>query len=107
LRRAFVLDRNDIATLAEAMYLDPNWLFFDYGIEVVSDKKAILRVTKCLAQLGRLRSGKSIFACRPVDEAYHVGFAREFNPNIKVRCHFPPPEQYSGNFWCEWEFTIG
>jgi len=83
-----------------------SWLFFDYTIEQVSDTEAIFQVKNCLAQTGRLRVGRNIFACRRVDEGYFTNFIQVIDPRIKIECEFSPPDKYFTDLWCRWRFYI-
>jgi hypothetical protein len=106
LLKAFPWEKRGIPTLVRAIRFAPSWLFFDYSIEQISDTDAVLQVKKCLAQTGRLKGGKNVFACRKVDEGYLTNFARVIDPKIKVTCDFAPPEKYFDNLWCSWRFSI-
>jgi len=106
LLKAFKWEKKGISTLVEAIRHAPSWLFFDYSIEQVSDKEAIFQVKNCLAQTGRLKIGRNVFACRRVDEGYLNSFAQRIDPKIKVKCDFSPPDKYFDNLWCSWRFYI-
>lgn len=106
LLKAFKWNENGIPTLVKAVKLAPSWLFFDFSIEQVSDQEAVFEVKNCLAQTGRLRIGKNIYACRKVDEGYLTSFAQAINPKIKVKCEFSPPDKYFDNLWCRWHFRL-
>ena len=103
---AFKWDKKDMSTLIKALRLAPSWLFFDYTIEQISDIEAIFQVKNCLAQTGRLRVGRDIFACRRVDEGYLTNFVKVINPGIKIECEFSPPDKYFTDLWCRWRFYI-
>jgi hypothetical protein len=33
-------------------------------------------------------------------------FAKEFNPDIEVKCNVCPPDEHPDDLWCEWEFAM-
>ena len=63
LQGAFGLAAPGIPTLIKAIGLDPLWLFFGYEVDQLSVTLAVMRVTDCLAQKGRLRGGKDNLWC--------------------------------------------
>ena len=105
LLKAFDWKEQGIAKLVKALNHAPSWLFFDYSVDQVSENEALFQVQKCLAQTGRLRGGRTIFACRSVEEGYLASFANAIG-TIKVECEFSPPDKYSEKLWCSWRFRL-
>ena len=107
LLNTFKWEKAGIPTLVKALARAPSWLFFGYSIDQLSETEAVLQVTKCLAQTGRLRGGRGVFACRSVEEGYLTSFARAIDGTIEVTREFGPPERYSEDLWCSWRFRVG
>lgn len=105
LLKGFAWKEQGIAKLVQALKYAPSWLFFDYSVEQVSETEALLQVQKCLAQTGRLRGGRGVFACRSVEEGYLSSFASAIGA-IKVEREFGPPDRYSEALWCSWRFRL-
>jgi len=76
----------------------------DKHIEVTQDR-AILRNIRCRVQNTRKSNGLSEFGCKPVRYGFLAAFAKEFNPEIVVKCIVCPPDSHPEELWCEWEFT--
>ncbi|PNX45352.1 MAG: hypothetical protein BV459_08655 [Thermoplasmata archaeon M11B2D] len=76
----------------------------DKHIEVAQDR-AILRNIRCRVQNTRKSKGLSEFGCKPVRYGFLAAFAKEFNPEIVVKCIVCPPDSHPEDLWCEWEFT--
>ena len=106
LLKTFNWDKESIPTLIKALKYAPSWLFFDYSIEQVSETEVVFQVKNCLAQVGRLRGGRGVFACRRVEEGYLTNFVQVIDPKIKVKCDFCPPDKYFDSLWCSWHFYI-
>jgi hypothetical protein len=105
--RSFDLGQKPIPALVTAIEIDPAWLSWGYQVELVSNTKAIFRVTECTAQQARLRSGRDINPyCQRVDFLYFKTFAQVIDPRINVKCNFGPPNNYSNDLWCEWCFYL-
>jgi len=105
LQKAFSLGEG-IPALAKALELDPGFLYYEYIVKQTSQTTAIWRVTSCLAQEGRIKSGRELLDCRRLDEPYLTNCAQVFCPGIRVRCEFCPPERHSADVWCEWHFSL-
>jgi hypothetical protein len=77
----------------------------DKEIEV-SETKGVFRTLKCRVQKTRVAKGLGEFSCKGVRGGYLEAFAREFNPDIEVKCNICPPDGHPDDLWCEWEFSI-
>jgi Family of unknown function (DUF6125) len=74
--------------------------------EIVIEKDhALIQNVRCRVQNTRLRKGLKEFGCKPVRFGFLKAFAKEFNPNIVVKCTVCPPDNHPENLWCQWEFT--
>ena len=95
----------DIPSMIRAL-LYTTWAF-DLEDKQVSIKKdhAMIRNVRCRVQNTRLSKGLKEFGCKPVRYGFLKAFAKEFNPEIVVKCIVCPPDQHTENLWCQWEFS--
>ena len=99
-------DDNPIRTLVKTLQADCMFCIYGPEITVLTDNKAILRITDCRPQKARVRDGKGEFNCRPVDLAFFKSYAKAIDPRIKVTCLVSPPDEHPPEFWCEWQFEF-
>ena len=106
LKKLFEISGNDIASMIKALRLS-GWTLDleDKEIDVKKDK-TILRNVKCRVQNTRIKKGLTEFGCKPVRWGFLKAFAKEFNPDIEVKCNVCPPDKHPDDLWCEWEFAI-
>jgi len=106
IKNLFEIKGNDVATVINALRYS-GWAMDleDKEINVEKDK-AVLRNVKCRVQNTRLKKGLTEFACKPVRWGFLKAFAKEFNPDIKVKCNVCPPDEHPDDLWCEWFFQI-
>ena len=71
----------------------------------VSRDRAVLTVTVCATQVTRMKKNLPVFPCKPVRRGYLESFVEAFNPDLQCACKFCPPDERSGEAWCQWEFT--
>jgi hypothetical protein len=71
----------------------------------VEDSVGNLKILNCRTQLARKTKGLDEFPCKQVRHNYLINFAREINPAIKCMCEHCPPDEHSGDVWCEWHFV--
>ena len=72
----------------------------------IQKNKGIIRNISCRVQNTRLRKGLSEFGCKPIRLGFLTSFAKEFNPEVKVKCIVCPPDKHKKDLWCEWELTL-
>lgn len=72
----------------------------------VSENKAVMRVVRCGTQETRISKELGIFPCKRVRFGYLEAFAKELDPDIKVKCNVCPPDKRPEGVWCEWEFRF-
>jgi hypothetical protein len=65
---------------------------------------AVIQNVHCRVQNTRVSKGLKEFGCKPVRFEFLKAFAKEFNPDIVVKCTVCPPDKHPENLWCEWEF---
>lgn len=71
-----------------------------------TEKKMIFEMTACRVQDARHRKGLAAFPCKQVGVIEYSTFAGTIDPRIQTRCLRCPPDDYNGEYWCRWEFTI-
>ena len=71
----------------------------------ITPDRAVLTVTMCATQLTRLAKDLPVFPCKQVRRGYLESFVEAFNPELQCTCKFCPPDERSGDAWCQWEFT--
>jgi hypothetical protein len=72
---------------------------------IIKKDHAVIRNVCCRVQNTRLSKGLKEFGCKPVRFGFLKAFAKEFNPDIVVKCTVCPPDNHPENLWCQWEFT--
>ena len=71
----------------------------------IHNTHAEIRNVRCRVQNTRKNKGLKEFGCKPVRFGFLKAFAKEFNPDIVVKCVVCPPDKHPENLWCHWEFT--
>jgi len=72
---------------------------------MIKKDHAVIRNVHCRVQNTRVSKGLKEFGCKPVRFGFLKAFAKEFNPDIVVKCSVCPPDSHPENLWCQWEFT--
>lgn len=106
IKELFQIKGNDIASMMSALKYSGWALDLEDKEIIIKKDKAILRNVKCRVQNTRLEKGLDEFGCKLVRWGFLKAFAKEFNPNIEVKCNVCPPDKHSSDLWCEWEFKI-
>lgn len=106
IKELFDINGNDIEPFMKALKYSGWTLDLDDKEIIVEKDKAILRNVSCRVQNTRIKKGLGEFGCKPVRFGFLKAFAKEFNPNIKVKCNVCPPDDHPDDKWCEWEFTL-
>ena len=108
IKKLFNIDgnENDIRSMMKALKLSSWALDLEDKNIVIKNDVGVLRNTKCRVQNTRLSKGLVEFGCKPVRWGFLKSFAKEFNPNIEVKCNVCPPDKHPNDLWCEWEFTL-
>jgi hypothetical protein len=68
--------------------------------------KLLFEMNSCRVQDARRRKNLPSFPCKEVGIIEYSTFAATIDPRIKTRCLRCPPDDYNGEYWCRWEFTI-
>lgn len=106
IKKLFNIKGKDIPSLMKALSYS-GWALDLEDKEIVVEKnRGIIRNTKCRVQNTRLSKGLSEFGCKPVRFGFLKSFAKEFNPEIVVKCNVCPPDKHPDDLWCEWEFVL-
>jgi hypothetical protein len=77
----------------------------DKQVSITTDH-AMIRNIRCRVQHTRQEKGLKEFGCKPVRLGFLKAFAKEFNPEIVVKCIVCPPDKHSEDLWCQWEFSL-
>jgi hypothetical protein len=106
LREVLDITENDIPAFIDALR-HTSWALDleNKEIEIQKDK-VVFRNVECRTQLVRSKKGLTEFPCKRVRLGYLMAFAKEFNPDIEVKCNICPPDEHPETVWCEWEFSI-
>jgi len=72
---------------------------------MIKKNHAVIWNVRCRVQNTRVNKGLKEFGCKPVRFGFLKAFAKEFNPDIVVKCTVCPPDVHPENLWCQWEFT--
>jgi len=97
---------NDISSMINALQYSSWALDLEDKEVIVEKERAVIRNVKCRVQNTRKSKGLSEFGCKPVRFGFLKAFAKEFNPNIEVKCNVCPPDKHPDDLWCEWEFKL-
>ncbi|MFQ6106302.1 MAG: DUF6125 family protein [Thermoplasmata archaeon] len=105
LKKRLNLQGNDVKSLMKALRLT-SWALDieDKEVEVL-ENRGLIRNTNCRVQTTRARKGLEEFPCKEVRMGFMESFAKEFNPDIEVKCIVCPPDEHPEGLWCEWEFS--
>jgi len=106
LKETIKIENNDIPTIMNALKHTSWSLDLENKEIIVEDERGVFRNTNCRVQNTRLKKGLSEFSCKQVRWGYLKSFAKEFNPDIEVKCNVCPPDEHPENLWCEWEFGM-
>jgi hypothetical protein len=71
-----------------------------------SESRLVFEMTSCRVQDARRRKDLAPFPCKEVGIIEYSTFAKTIDPRIETRCLRCPPDEYNGEHWCRWEFTI-
>jgi len=106
LKKLLEIDGDDVASMIWTLQHSGWALDLEDKEIIVENDKTILRNVKCRVQNTRLKEGLSEFGCKPVRFGFLRAFAKEFNPDIEVKCNVCPPDEHPDDLWCEWEFKM-
>jgi hypothetical protein len=99
------ITKTDIPSMMNALQYSAWALDLEDKEVIVEKDHAMIRNVRCRVQNTRLSKGLQEFGCKPVRFGFLKAFAKEFNPEIVVKCILCPPDQHPENLWCQWEFT--
>jgi hypothetical protein len=89
-------------TLKQRLYAFIN----DQRVAEKSEKRLVFEMTGCRVQEARRRKGLKAFPCKEVGVIEYATFATAIDSRIETECLHCPPDNYNGEYWCRWEFTI-
>lgn len=105
LKKIFDVEDATVDTVMELLRYTSWALDQQEKIITVEDGTGILKILNCRTQLTRLKRGLSEFPCKQVRHSYLKTFAEEVIPHIQCTCIVCPPDEHSGDVWCEWHFV--
>lgn len=91
-----------VKALGERLYERIN----DQEVIEADEEHAVFMMKSCRVQDARRRKNMAPFPCKEVGIVEYGQFARTIDPRIKTRCITCPPDDYNGEYWCMWEFSI-
>lgn len=91
-----------VKALGERLYERIN----EQEIIEADENHAVFMMRKCRVQDARSRKNLKPFPCKEVGIVEYSQFAKTIDPRIKTRCVTCPPDDYNGEYWCMWEFSI-
>jgi len=103
--KRFLGREDDIPSMMKALSLSGWELVIEEKEYEVGQNEAIVRNTNCRVQNTRLKKELGEFSCKQVRWEFLKAFAKEFNPDIEVKCMVCPPDDHPTNLWCEWKFV--
>lgn len=106
LKSALDVKGDDVPTMMNALRHTGWSLDLEDKKVAVEKNRAVFRNTNCRVQQTRIKQGLSEFPCKQVRWGYLKSFAKEFNPDIEVKCNVCPPDKHREDLWCEWEFVL-
>lgn len=71
-----------------------------------TESRLVFEMATCRVQDARHRKGLPSFPCKEVGIVEYSTFAETIDPRIKTQCLKCPPDEYDGESWCRWEFSI-
>jgi len=98
--------KGDMEGLVKALSLSTVFSNVEYEFPEITEKKVRLMVTKCTMQLNRRKGNLPELPCKEPGLIAVEGFAQAYNPKIKAKCLFCPPDAHCDNQWCHWEFIL-
>jgi len=99
------LKESTVSVVMEALQYTSWALDQHEKVITVEDNTGILKILNCRTQVTRLNKGLPEFPCKKVRHSYLANFAKEINPRIKCLCVCCPPDEHTGDVWCEWHFV--
>jgi len=105
LKEFLEITETDISSMMKALQYTTWALDLEDKEIIIKKDYALIRNIRCRVQNTRKSKGLKEFGCKPVRFGFLKAFAKEFNPDIVVKCNICPPDVHPDNLWCQWEFT--
>jgi hypothetical protein len=105
LKEFLEITETDISSMMKALKYTTWALDLEDKEIIIKKDYALIRNIRCRVQNTRKSKGLKEFGCKPVRFSFLKAFAKEFNPDIVVKCNICPPDVHPDNLWCQWEFT--
>jgi len=91
-----------VTALGERLYERIN----EQKVVEADEEHAVFMMKACRVQDARHRKNLKPFPCKEVGIVEYSKFAETIDPRIKTKCLRCPPDEYNGEYWCLWEFSI-
>jgi len=91
-----------LTALGERLYERIN----EQKVVEADEEHAVFMMKACRVQDARHRKNMKPFPCKEVGIVEYSKFAETIDPRIKTKCVHCPPDEYNGEYWCLWEFSI-
>jgi len=106
MKRHQIPDNGGIPALVKALGLRMYARLNKQQILEETDQRVIFQMNDCRVQSARTRKGMPLFPCKPVGIVEYESFAEAIDPKIKTKTIRCPPDEFNGECYCAWEFTI-
>ena len=104
LKEFLEITKTDIPSMMKALQYTTWALDLEDKEIIIKKDHALIRNIRCRVQNTRKNKGLKEFGCKPVRFGFLKAFAKEFNPDIVVKCTVCPPDEHPNDLWCQWEF---
>lgn len=71
-----------------------------------SETSVIFRMRDCRVQSARQRKNLPLFPCNSVGIIEYSEFAKTIDNRIKTEMIHCPPDEFNGEYFCAWKFTL-
>jgi hypothetical protein len=92
--------------LAEALKFRLYAFINEQDIKRISDDTLELKMVDCRVQSARQRKNLPLFPCKSVGIVEYTTFAEAIDSRIKTECVRCVPDEYNGDCFCHWRFTL-
>ena len=105
-KRHQIPDNGGIPALVKALGLRMYARLNQQQVLAETEKSVIFQMNDCRVQSARTRKGMPLFPCKSVGIVEYESFAQAIDPKIKTKMIRCPPDDFNGEYYCAWEFTI-
>ncbi len=99
-------DQPGLEGLIEALKFRLYAFINEQEIKLTEEHTVELRMVNCRVQTARQRKNMELFPCKPVGIVEYTTFAETIDSRIKTECVRCVPDEYNGECFCHWRFTL-